>query len=167
MNSGISKISKTRNLILSIVGIIVIALAVVYGWQRTQNQQATVGQKNAVGEQVTIANVQYSSDAPSALSKYFDFSGVHTFGAQTRTLADGSAQSVVGTRTGHLKENYDLILKTLNDNHFAVSENNFNNYYFTISGTLASDTITAAGFPADTATPNDEGTITFVSVNKK
>lgn len=153
-------------MIFPVIGLAVFILLIIYGWQKSF-RAAPNENKNPVATAVKIASVEYKNAVPPAILQYFDFSNVHIYGSQVRSLSDGSTQSVVSFKTGHLKENYEVALGSFKSGGFSVFEDNFNNYSFAVSGAKNLETIQVVGFPANVFMPNEYGSITVIDVKKQ
>jgi hypothetical protein len=116
--------------------------------------------------QPIIKSVSYTNGAPDAISRYFIFSKVHTYGGQVRTLSDGSVQSVVSFATGHLKENHDMALGTLKNNGFTVTQDYSEGHSFALSGSKEGETLSIIGSALASSSTTNSGFITIIDIVK-
>ena len=146
------------NKIAMLAAVVVLAALAVYAY--------FAAKKAPQVSQLVIKSVSYTNGVPDAISKYFGFSQVHTYGAQVRTLSDGSVQSVVSFNTGHLKESRDIALGALKDNGFTATRDEVNNYSFVVTGTKGGETIQVIGFPSNPSSPGNDGVVSVSDIIK-
>jgi hypothetical protein len=155
-------ISRKSKLTILVAVVVLAALAIYWRYFLVSRKTQPVSPAQPI-----IKSVSYTNGAPDAISRYFIFSKVHTYGGQVRTLSDGSVQSVVSFATGHLlMENHDMALNTLKNNGFTVTQDYFEGHSFALSGSKEGETLSVIGSALTSSSTTNSGFITIIDIVK-